>query len=734
MLSDKFIAATQQYSMGEKGDSFVIPAPMFRREFFYENSANAVLTICGLGFYELYINGNNITKGKLAPYISNPDVCYYYDSYDIAPYLIAGKNIIGVILGNGFINPQVAEWDFDKVSFRSAPKFALSVEMDNQVVFEADNEFRWMPSPIVYNDLRYGEHYDARLEIVDWCRPTYDAKYWNCPVVAEKPKGEPRLCEADPIRCTREVKSVRHWKIEQGFVYDFGENVAGVCTLNICGWEGQTVRFQHGETLLEDRSLYIRNLVTYSIKNKWDWQTDVYICKGLGAVETYTPHFTYHGFRYIFVEGISDEQATDNLFTMQVWHSDFQKINSLVTDDPVVNQLQEMTLRSDLSNFLYVVTDCPQREKNGWTGDAALSAEQMLYNFDCESSLKEWIRNLAKSQRADGCVPTLCPTGDWGYELYNGPGASLCLIEMAYQIYRFSGDKAVIAENMDAIIKMVDFVLSKRNTEGLLAYGLPDWCETLSLGEHLSSTPLEVTDTLFAVEMLQKASFLAETIGKTEISARFKQEKETLVALFRKKYLTGDLFVTCKTQTAQAKALAVGVFAEEEKEKAFRNLVKLIQEIGYFKVGVNGARVLFRLLCDNGEHELAYRLITQKERPSFYWWIHQGLTTLGESINETFSGSPLRTDGSRTLSLNHHFWGDISAWFYRYVLGINVNPNMDDPNYILVDPLPFENINYAKGVYCHNGNRLIVEIRKRPDGTLDTKVEENKGFHVTVKI
>lgn len=733
MLSKKFIAATEQYSMGENGEAHIIGAPMFRREFFYEGECDCVLTICGLGFYELYINGLNITKGKLAPYISNPDVCYYYDSYEIRKHLVKGKNVIGVILGNGFLNPQVKCWDFEKVPFRSAPKFAISLTMNEQTVLEADEEFLWNYSPITYDDLRYGEHYDARLEILDWCNPEYNAKNWKRPVLADMPKGKARLCEAEPIRCVRQVKSTRHWKIEQGFVYDFGENVAGVCTLNIQGWEGQTIRFQHGETLLEDRSLYIKNITAPEIKNKWDWQTDVYICKGKGNTETYTPHFTYHGFRYVFVEGITDEQATDDLFTMEVWHSNFEDISELITDNPVVNKLQEMTLRSDLSNFLYVVTDCPQREKNGWTGDAALSAEQMLYNFSCENSLREWIRNLAKSQRSDGCIPTLCPTGDWGYELYNGPGASSALIEVVYQIYRFGGDKGVIEENLDAIIKMVDFVLSKRNTAGMLAYGLPDWCETLSLGEHMSSTPLEVTDTLFCVNMLQKAAFLADVVEKKEISVYFKQEALQLISLFRKKYLTEDLYISCKTQAAQALSLSAGVFTEDENEKAFQNLMVLIREKGYFKVGANGARVLFRVLCDHGEHELAYRLMTQNDLPSFRWWINQGMTTLGESINETYPGSSLRKDGSRMLSLNHHFWGDISAWFYRYILGININPNMDDANHIELAPLSFQNINYARGVYTRNGNRLVVEMKKTSDGVATATVIENSGFSISVK-
>lgn len=728
MFSKKFIAATAQYSMGEKGWEHVVSAPMFRREFHWENNEKVIMTVCGLGLYKLYINGKNITKGTLAPYISNPDVYVYYDVYDITEHLQKGKNVIGILLGNGFLNPQVTCWDFEKSPFRCAPKFAISVEMNGQLAFEADEQFFWMPSPILYNDLRFGEHYDARKEIADWCTPEYSAEDWHKPISALTPKGEPKICTAEPVRCTRTVKSVAHWKTEGGFVYDFGENVAGVCTLNICGWQGQVVRFQHGETLLEGRSLYIRNIVVPEITNKLDWQTDVYICRGTGKMETYTPHFTYHGFRYVFIEGIADEQATNELLTMNVLHSEFTSNSNLTTDCPVINSLQEMTVRSNLSNILYVITDCPQREKNGWTGDIALSCEQMLYNHSCEATMEEWLRNLCRSQRDDGAVPAICPTSGWGYEWGNGPGWDKALVEVPYQLYRFSGNKNPILESIDTIERYVPYLMSRQNEDGLFAFGLPDWCETLSMGEHLSSTPLEVTDSLTCIEILRKAAFLADVVNHSAFANVCRGYAQEILNDFRKKYVTEDMFISCRTQTAQAMALFFDIFTAEEQQQAFQNLLFLIEEVGYFKVGAIGARVLFRVLADYGEHELAYKLITQDSLPSYKWWINQGLTTLGESINETYPGSSLRKDGSRMLSLNHHFWGDISAWFYLYILGLHVNPTMGDANHIALCPVTFGNVGYAKGTYVRNGKRLTVEVHKEKDGAAKITVLENTGF------
>ena len=732
MLSNRFIAASEEYSRGELGGGFTVGAPMFRREFDFDGGEKAELTICGLGFYVLYINGTEITKGRLAPYISNPDDLYYFDVYDLKPYLNAGKNAIGVILGNGFINSQVACWDFDKAPFRGSPRFALSFEVDDRVVFEADDRFVWTRSPVTYDDLRYGEHYDARLEIDGWCSPDFTTSGWHKPISVPAPKGKPKLCSAQPIRSFGEIKPVAHWKIEQGFVYDFGVNIAGVCTLRVCGWEGQKIRFQHGETLLEGRSLYIRNITTPEITDKFNWQTDEYVCRGTGKTEVYTPRFTYHGFRYVFIEGVTDEQATDGLLTAEVWHSGFTETSELSTDNQTVNRLQEMTVRSDLSNFLYIVTDCPQREKNGWLGDASLSAEQLLYNFGCEASYEEWLNNIRASQCENGRIPSICPTGGWGRELYNGPWTSSMPVEATYQLYRFTGDRRIIEDNLAFIDRLMRFTISKKNGDGLFSYGLPDWCETLAVAEHMSSTPLEVSDTLVCIEFFDKFALLCDIADRGDLAEFYRGETAALRKLFREKYLTDGLFVSCMTQTAQAMALTSGIFNEDEKEAAFCNLVRLINDTGFFKTGASGARRMFRLLCDNGEQDLALKLITQSGAPSFKWWIDQGMTTLGESINETYPGSSLRKDGSRMLSLNHHFWGDISGVFYRYILGVNVNPTLDDPDNIVISPLPFAEIGHACGTYRRGGRELSLEVEKQPDGTVRTKIIKNTGFKVTV--
>lgn len=724
IFSKKFFAATENYG---SRNAFVA-APMFRRNFIYTKGQKAELTICGLGFYELYINGENVTKGKFAPYISNPDDLIYYDHYVLTEKLNDGKNAIGLVLGNGFLNNDGGTvWQFDKAAFRSAPKFALAFELDGRLAFEADEHFRWIQSPIMFDDYRIGEYYDARMEIRGWCLPDYDDSTWKKPIAATVPKGEPQLCAVEPIRCSREICAVKYWKSESGYVFDFGENLAGTARLKIQAEAGTRITFQHGETLLEGRSFYNRNLCCPE-EDRNRWQTDVYICAGRDEPEIYEPHFTYHGFRYVFVEGIADHHITDDLLTMRVYHSDFKNFSLLETDNTVINKIQRMTMNSNLSNFFYFITDCPQREKNGWTGDTAVSAEQMLLNFDCANSLREWLKNFRAAQRADGALPAICPTTGWGFEWGNGPAWDMALIESVYQLYRFTGDRDIIRENKDAIVTYLSYMRSKENDDGLYAYGLPDWCECLQIAEHVVTTPLEVTDTLICIEMLQKAASLFQAIGEhTEANLIF-QKAQRIITAFRRKYLEQDLYISCHSQTAQAKAISVGVFAPDEEHQAVENLVQLVEEKGHFQVGILGARVLFRVLSDYGYDELAYKLITQDRFPSYKGWIDQGFTALGECFNEQYPNSCLRVDGGRVLSHNHHFFGDVSGWFFRYILGLEVNPNGDNPNCLSIKPHSFQSITKAHGQFSRNGNLLEWVVHNKNGLRVD--IIKNIGFEV----
>ena len=732
MLSDKFISATKEFTTEHQG----VPAPYIRKTFEVSNFKNAEIYVCGLGFYEFYVNGKEITKGKLAPYISNPDQVVYYDRYDLTNLIKQGKNAFGFLLGNGFLNnPGGKGWLFDQGSFRSAPKLAIAFIVDGKVVFEADTSFKTAPSPIIFDDYRMGEHYDAQKEIDGWAKIDFDDSKWaNC-IEATTPKGEKRICTANPIKVVKEIKPVRKWRTECGNVYDFGANFSGVVRLKLDSFYAPHQRFKihHAEVLLEDTVIYKKNICVPFRFNLDDWQTDIYYAKDDCFPQIYQPHFTYHGFRYVFIEGIDGAQATDDLVTMLVYCSDFENQNEFICDNPVVNKIQQMTVNSDVSNFHYFPTDCPHREKNGWMGDIALSAEQLFYNFGCKKDLREWLNTVRKAQREDGAVPGIVPTGGWGFAWGNGPVEDFAITELPYYDYMFNGDKSVILDNADMIKKYVEYLKTIRKENGLFEFGLPDWCEAKWKGLDKPLTNIEITDSLVIIDMLKKAEKMFIVIGDNDYAKQLNDFAQSIREDFRKVHLDENLFVKGRKQTAQARAIDSGIFTDEEKKTAVKNLVQIIKEDGNrFQTGVAGARVLFHVLADNGYPQLAFDLITQDKYPSYGFWAKEGYDNLPERFFTRRNNSPFPDDGLYLQSLNHHFWGFVSGWFYKYLCGLNVNPDYTNCNKIVISPLAVKKVKKLNCKFENNGKQLEYSL-VRKGKKVNVTITKNTGFDVEIK-
>lgn len=707
----QFIAAGEEYTTREKH----VNAPYFRKKFYFKKGCTAKIRICGLGFYELYVNGKNVTKGKLAPYITNSDQALYYDDYDVTDVLQDGENVLGVWLGNGMQDAAYGnEWNFDVASFTSAPKFALAFWIDGRLVFESDESFLVKPSPITFDDLRAGERYDARLEIPNWNTLSLDDSDWKNAILASTPKGEPKIVEAEPVTVQGALKPVSVTKTPKGaYLYDFGVNFTGVCTLRIQGERGQKVRLTHGEVVVNGE-LDMRNIVIIflGLREGYD-QCDEYVLKGEG-IETYTPRFTYHGFRYVSVEGITEEQATRDLLTFEIWHSDVEKRGDFTCSDEIANILQESVQRSDLSNLFYVPTDCPHREKNGWTGDVALSAEQMLLNFSVEKTFADWLFSVRKAQDERGAIPGIVPTGGWGFAWGAGPAWDDVLIETPYQLYRYTGDKKYVLENLPKIAIYLRYMQTKKNPDGLMDYGLPDWAQPRA--ETISwLTPLEVTDSIKCIDICEKTVKLARLVGDCALAEFAQNLANELRIDFEKKYIQ-DGKLTVEEQTALAYALYYGVFGADRKklEEQLLNCIRRDGEV--FTTGALGARVLFRVLSDMGEGELAYRLITQDKFPSYGQHARRGLRTLTERFFPLHPTEWLKEDGTQHDSLNHHFWGDISAWFIAYVGGIRVNPDFFAPDSVFIAPDFLPQLSFAQAEYLHRRGKIVSRWERLESG------------------
>ena len=717
-FSSKFISATKKYNT-------------------YIDSAE--ITICGLGFYKLYINGKDITKGMLAPYISNPDHILYYDNYNIAPLLKKGKNVIGIVLGNGMLNcPGGAVWEFEKARWRSAPKVALTAELrfadGDYAEFESDESFKVSESPIWFDDLRSGVFYNALKEQDGWNISDFDDSDWENAFYCEVPRGEARLCEADPIVASKRMKPVAITKgklidyeperkldwtsleipeTTEGHIFDFGINTAGVFEFKISGaTPGTRVEFFTSETLDENGDLDTYNFAKFF--PKYYGQRDIYICKG--GEESFIPDFTYHGYRYLLVTGLEDSQISKDTITYIEAHTCLEQTGNFYCSDETANTIEKMTLTADVANFFYFPTDCPHREKNGWTGDAALSAEQMTLNFSVGNSYKEWLRNIRKAMTAEGALPGIVPTGDWGYEWGNGPAWDAVLTFLPYYTYVYTGDREIIEENATAIFRYLNYISSRRNKNGLVAIGLGDWVQPeRNAGD--PTCPIIVTDSIYCMTICEKAAYI---FNELNMKAQY-EFANTLYNEFReaiRKHLIdfNTMTVFSDTQTAYAMAIYYGVLEKAEIPLAAKRLAELVHQAGdLFDTGALGGRCVFHALADCGYADLAYKMISGPGFPSYGYWIDQGYTALCESFH--LKGFE---------SLNHHFWGDVSSWYLQQVAGIRVNPNRDDLQRVDIKPNFIDTLTFAEGWHNSVNGKIFVRWDKDGDtATIKINIPDN---------
>lgn len=705
-----------------------MPAPLFKKVFDWKgDKSKASLEIAVCGIYRVFLNGKELTKGYFAPYLANPDQVVYFDEYFIGKYLNDEKNVLCVLLGNGFQNSiDCGIWDFESASFRSAPKFSLCVYSGKKEVFASDESFLWTNSPILFDDLRCGEIYDANF---DMDVLTANTKGYQSAKLAANPKGRLKKTQAESIRAFETIKPIKIFKNDKGYVYDFGVNTAGTFTLNIEAKKGQKIDFYCAEALRDGDIL----IETISFIDRWDQnyvqQHVCYTCKE--GKQSYSPSFTYFGFRYIRVEGLTAEQATHELLQATVLHSDIKKSGSFKTDSEIVNKIQDCVMRSNYSNLFYFPTDCPHREKNGWTDDAALSAEQMCYNLNVYDSLREWLYNIRLSQKGSGVLPGIIPTTGWGYEWGNGPISDAVIVELPYQLYRFGGKKEILEENLPAIEKYIEYAKTKENADGLFAYGIGDWCEAGSYNEGSMSAPVEVCDSLTVLQILSTAIKIYEILGKNDLIKETEKLQEKIKDNFRRKHCAEKGWISGKSQTGQAMGITLGIFGKEEERLAYDNLISLIHESGdVMKAGVAGVKYLFDLLAKKGDVDLALELITTEKWPSYGNLVRLGASTLWEMfqhVDNLEDYKPYDCDGM-ARSLNHHFWGSVSAWFYRELAGIN----LIDYNRVEISPKIPEKLLFAEGSVETPAGKISVSWRKEGDKLL-LKID-NDGFFGTIKI
>ena len=624
----------------------ITAAPLFRKTFIVNKPIKkAELYACGLGHACYYINGRNITDEVMITPISKYDTRIYYSKFDVTEFLTNGKNAIGCVLGNGWYFVTYPRWDFYKPDWMHHPKLILKLMIEyadgstDEVV--SDRTWKTAKSAIVYNEDRRGEIYDARLYIDGWNEPDFDDGEWNNAFICRGAGGVFQKIDFPVIKVTNRFKAVR----VSPNVYDIGRNISGWIRLKVSGERGTEVKIRYAEAVGADGDIEPERLNTIIGS---DTHTDKYILSGNG-VEEWAPRFAYHGFRYAEITG--DAEIIEAIG--EVVHSDVKTIGEFECSDDMLNKIHNASVWSTITNIQGIITDCTQREQNGWTGDALLSAEQSLMNFDIISIYKKWLVDICDTQRPNGQISCIAPTSGWGYNWGSGPAWDSALILIPYYIYKYTGDKSVLAKMWDNMALYMKFIESMSD-KNEVCFGLGDWCAP----EGAKLCPTVITDTAYFYVDNKVMAMCARLLEKDD--GVYRKRAAEIKKSFRDKYIKNDFYLGNNT-TAIACAIYQDLYNDDEKALAAKRLNELYTDNGYhIDCGILGIKYLYTALSEYGYAETAYRLTTNPEFPSYAYWILNGMTTLCETWD-------------MSNSCNHHMFSEVDMWVYKYIAGIRID-------------------------------------------------------------
>lgn len=645
------------------------PAPYFRKAFGVQKkvkSARAYIAVGGL--YELYLNGKKVGNHRLDPMYTRFDRRTLYVTYDVTKNLQNGENVIGVILGNGWYNHQsTAVWYFDKAPWRARPKFCLNLRLTytdgSEEVVSTGQDWKTALSPVIFNSIYTAEHYDARLELPGWSNTGFDDSNWKTIMLTGAPSQNIVAQTLCPIRNVEEIRAKEMIRQDANtYLFNFGRNIAGVTSIKVSGASGTTIRLKHAERLGANGRADQSNIDVHyrPTDDKDPFQTDILILSGKGE-DTFMPRFNYKGFQYVEVTSDKPVNLTKESLTAYFMHSDVPPVGSIHSSNPTLNKIWQAGNASYLSNLFGYPTDCPQREKNGWTGDAQVNVETGLYNFDAITVYEKWLTDHQDEQQTNGVFPAIIPSDGWGYTWANGPDWTSTIAIIPWNIYLFYGDSHLLESCYGNIKRYVDHI-DEISPSGLTDWGLGDWVPVKS------KTPKEFTSSVYFYVDATILAKAAKIFGKGSDSEKYTALAEKIKKAINEKYLNRETGIYGSGfQTELSVALKWGIVPEELKVKVAEKLAqRVVADNNHLDVGLLGTKTILNALSENGYADLAYKVASQETFPSWGWWIVNGATTLYENW-------PL--DAGKDISMNHIMFGEISAWYYKALGGIFPDEN-----------------------------------------------------------
>jgi len=683
------------------------PAPLFRREIeIVKPIARARAYVSGLGYYELRLNGERVGDSLLDPAWTTYSKRVLYSTYDVTEMLRQGGNAVGIMVGNGWYNPLPMKM-WGRYNIRDyltvgRPRAILQLDIEyadgSRQSVVTDSDWKVGQGPILKNSVYLGEVYDARREQGGWDQPGFDDSGWKPAVVADEPIGPLHAQSLSPIRVTRSLKPVDLAEPEPGvYLFDMGQNFSGWVRLRISGKAGTTVSLRYGELLYPDGRLNPMTTVAGQIK-KIDiggpgapdlaCQVDTYILKGIGE-EVYVPRFTFHGFRYVEVTGLDKRPSLDALEGLRL-NSDVESVGNFACSNKMFNRISEMYEWTQLSNMFGLQSDCPHREKFGYGGDTVAAGEAAILNFDMSRFYAKVVCDYADAVRPNGGMTETSPfvgiDGDDGGlgDQVGPPGWGLAHPLVQWWLYRYYGDRRLLAEQYDTTKRWIQFLQTKA-VDHILDAGLSDH-------ESLVPKPVALTGTAFYYYNVYLFVQIAQVLGRTDDVRNYATLAEQIKQAFNERFLKkGTGCYDIATQAAQAFALFMDLVPADERVKTLDVLVDdiMTKHKGHLSTGIYGTNYMLNVLTRMGRSDVAYTLANQKDFPGWGFMIANGATTLWE--HWAFSDN--------VYSHNHSMFGSVCEWFVEALAGINVDADAVGCDKITIAPQVVGDLAWAKGTY-----------------------------------
>jgi hypothetical protein len=713
------------------------PMPVFRRDISLTKPiASAIVSVCGLGHYDLSVNGKPATNGLLNPGWTNYRKTVLYNTFDVTDLLHRGRNALAVMLGNGMYNVESYPGRYTKfaASF-GQPKLILQLVVTHtdgsQTTIVSDDTWSTRPGPVVLSS-PYGEDFDALAVPSDWMIAAVDAA-WSKAMIVTGPGGTLRAQSIPQVTEAQRFKPVAVTEPRPGvFVYDFGQNMSGWPRIVVRGPAGATVKMTTGELLAEDGSGVV-DPASSGGRNHFEHYYS-YTLRGHGD-ETWHPQFSYYGFRYVQVEGAAPQTSAKAgapvLVSLEAsfLHTDLRPVGQFEAAPTLFNRIHRLIKSALLSNTFSVLTDCPHREKLGWLEQNYLNSDTVFYNQDAITLYEKLPRDIAEAQTDDGMVPGIAPeyvaffNADGSNAIWrDSPEWGLAAVQCPLDAFRRYGDRRVLETAYASMKRYADY-LQSRTKDGLIGFGMGDWCD---LGPR-ETGPSQLT----SLTLTSMCSFYAVLVGTAETArllgyeaeqSEYLRKADALKRVFHEKLFdakTGGY--DTNSQTANAMPFALGMVPPEHRQRVFDNLIRDIRSRrNHTSCGEVGFHYEVLALMRNGQADLLCDMLMKTDPPSYGYQLSKGATTLVETWN-----------AHRDSSQNHFMFGHAETWFFAGLGGINVDMSKEGGGRICVAP---QMVRAVPG--CATRYRSVLgEIGcfwRRKNGALECVVEIPAGAQATV--